>query len=1531
MDHKGMVPEAVESPSPKLTSDETDLKDKIREREGSLYVSSPNSDADSKGNAIEYFQKAHDCLSKCKSAGDISSLNKAITLLQYAASTCSNVDRQYQECFNQFATALLTRFIYTGKAEDVQNAVNLRAGPVLGHPVEVHVQYTDDHKKVNTQDMMKNAASILVDFLQVHDQVLLENAILLYKEALKLLPDSHSEHWKIMWELSEGLLIQFHLTDNVAPLEEAIACLHQVQRNKPNRLICLCAALATGYKGPNGQSNMLMAMDLVNRIVHRNAKALKMAQVGQAAFRSFNMDLDLMKLEAAVRDLGEAEFLLSWGHSKRAPLLNQLGASFGFCFELKGNAANLKMSIEALRESVGLQDPSDPNRGDSLHNLATAVQSYFDLQGDPKDINEAIMLHREALKVHASPHPNRGHSLNYLASALQMRFTQEGDPNDIEEAVQLHREALEIHGRHHRDHSVSLNNLAAALQTRFKQKKDVEDIDEAMALLRIVVEIRAPSHPQRNTALSNLAAALHTRFLHQGDPKDIDEAVKLSREALEICLPHQDSRHHLSNLATVVHTRFTHRGDRQDIDEVIELNRAALKTFPSSHPDRGTSLNNLANAVHSRFSQWGDPQDINEAIQLHQEALNMCASSNPNHPRCLSNLATALNERFKQQRDPGDLDESLKLLRRALEVCPAPHPDRGMVLVNCATAIISRFNQQGDPRDNDEAIQLLREALAIWAISHPQRSAALDTLAGAVLARFHQHGDPTDLDESIQLHREALEIRRAPHPGRGKSLQRLGLAIRTRFNQRGESRDIDEAIQLLREALDICPVSHPNRSSMLRSQGIVLQTWAMLKRAQKEIDEAIELYRQALELRSASHRDRSQSLNCLATAILVRFENLGDPKDIDEAIELFRQAIGSYSAPHPEYSNYLGNLAYSLYARFEQNKDSKNIEEAIQLLRELKELSPAPHPSRGMRLANFGCILHIAYSHQPKEKILEEAISMLQEASTYMFSSPLSRYDASHMWTIIAAAHGHDSCLPAYYTHISLLPQLAAFHLDIKSRRQMLTRETITSLASTSAMCAIGLQQNNVAVEFLEGSRSIFWAQALHLRTPLDHLAKADHQLARKLRTLSQQLELASFRDTSRDLLTESQHEAMGIEAEAAWCRKLNGDWEETIKAVQKLPGFEDFMRLKSIASLRQAAVTGPIIILLAGKSACSALIVRSSDDVQHVPLPALSLQAVKLYSDFPRALFMGNFDIVKFLDARGPSGKSLDQPDLEARLFGYREDHINMSTDDIFRRNLAEMWKTIKSASPPRLWWCPTGPFAFLPIHAAGIYDEHGTDCVSDYAVSSYTPTLAALLDPPTNTTASFKMTAVIEPDAPNCAPLPGTVEDPTGLEVAPILEDSSIVHFACHGIQDSQNPLDSGLMLSDGRLKVSQIMRKQDNASMDVNKKSMSLAFLSACETAKGDDSTPDEAMHLAATLLFAGFRGVVATMWTMNDEDGPKITDTFYENLFKDCDPNSTPPVVPDLTKSAEALHLAVSQLRKQPGMTFNRWVPFVHYGL
>jgi CHAT domain-containing protein len=90
----------------------------------------------------------------------------------------------------------------------------------------------------------------------------------------------------------------------------------------------------------------------------------------------------------------------------------------------------------------------------------------------------------------------------------------------------------------------------------------------------------------------------------------------------------------------------------------------------------------------------------------------------------------------------------------------------------------------------------------------------------------------------------------------------------------------------------------------------------------------------------------------------------------------------------------------------------------------------------------------------------------------------------------------------------------------------------------------------------------------------------------------------------------------------------------------------------------------------------------------------------------------------------------------------------------------------------------------------------------------------------------------------------------------VASSLSEASIVHFACHGKQDESKPLNSGLKLEDGILEMSRIMKEKIQNG--------SLAFLCACETAKGDEKVPDEAMSLGASLLYSGFRRVVATMW-------------------------------------------------------------------
>jgi CHAT domain-containing protein len=87
-------------------------------------------------------------------------------------------------------------------------------------------------------------------------------------------------------------------------------------------------------------------------------------------------------------------------------------------------------------------------------------------------------------------------------------------------------------------------------------------------------------------------------------------------------------------------------------------------------------------------------------------------------------------------------------------------------------------------------------------------------------------------------------------------------------------------------------------------------------------------------------------------------------------------------------------------------------------------------------------------------------------------------------------------------------------------------------------------------------------------------------------------------------------------------------------------------------------------------------------------------------------------------------------------------------------------------------------------------------------------------------------------------------------------LIQATNIVHLACHGVQDDIDATQSGFCLGDGRLTIAGIMElKLDNAF---------LAFLSACETAKGDKEQPDQAMHLAAAMLFSGFKSVIATMW-------------------------------------------------------------------
>lgn len=189
-----------------------------------------------------------------------------------------------------------------------------------------------------------------------------------------------------------------------------------------------------------------------------------------------------------------------------------------------------------------------------------------------------------------------------------------------------------------------------------------------------------------------------------------------------------------------------------------------------------------------------------------------------------------------------------------------------------------------------------------------------------------------------------------------------------------------------------------------------------------------------------------------------------------------------------------------------------------------------------------------------------------------------------------------------------------------------------------------------------------------------------------------------------------------------------------------------------------------------------------------------------------------------------------------------------------------------------------------------------------------------------------------LLNPSAPSHVDT-ASLGDSTVDRTLPQLVNASIVHFACHGIQDRTNPLESGFIIQDGRLRLSQLM--------DLNLPSAYFAFLSACNSAAGDRAQPDEAVHLAAAMMYIGFQSVVGTMWyvrplyvqesmltirrrTMHDADGPHVAETVYRSLFKERRLNMDVDAIP------YALDQAVQELRDK-GFSPGRWATYMHMGI
>ena len=122
----------------------------------------------------------------------------------------------------------------------------------------------------------------------------------------------------------------------------------------------------------------------------------------------------------------------------------------------------------------------------------------------------------------------------------------------------------------------------------------------------------------------------------------------------------------------------------------------------------------------------------------------------------------------------------------------------------------------------------------------------------------------------------------------------------------------------------------------------------------------------------------------------------------------------------------------------------------------------------------------------------------------------------------------------------------------------------------------------------------------------------------------------------------------------------------------------------------------------------------------------------------------------------------------------------------------------------------------------------------------------------------------------------------------LSPELSRYRIVHFATHGVIDSQTPAFSGLMLSrvgergtpvEGFLGLDDIY----NLHLDAD-----LVVLSGCETALGKEVRGEGLVGLTQGLLYSGARRVAASLWRVEDQATAELMSRFYHALLAEGRP-------------------------------------------
>ncbi|KZO99557.1 hypothetical protein CALVIDRAFT_349522 [Calocera viscosa TUFC12733] len=957
-----------------------------------------------------------------------------------------------------------------------------------------------------------------------------------------------------------------------------------------------------------------------------------------------------------------------------------------------------------------------------------------------------------------------------------------------------------------------------------------------------------------------------------------------------------------------------------EFPEIDLLDTTAARLAPAD-PLKAYAMYALSGAYRARWYLHGHPADkadLNRGIACGREALRLC----PTH-RHRRRMLHELGALIREGRSSPNFHESMELITQAIALIPGdrqrPTSWCDLQIVRAlGTHYLGMFVAEGRIQDVDNAIECQRRALAQVGESSGAKRHLLISLAMCLKHRFRATGHAADIDGAIEASTQALAGAEADGPLNVFSHAHLGLAHAYRFIYFGEPEDFTIAQRELQDAI----AAGRAKSFMAPQLARCLRTLAHIyrvgvERGKAELIPAMHAYLEeaATLAKSTGLLEMPSIFSELALAKGMKYTAEGKIADLEDCIRAHEAILEVTSDVYAERHLMLWQYALALKTKFDTDVDRQTMDKCLAAFGDaISHLGSSADPRRTFYLIDLAAVLAEKYRVFGDEADLTAAIRHYGLAAHVSDGPVKVRFRAAVLGARLAFDNAQRvASLDLFKAAVGLLSRMAWLGLNTTKRHRNLMSQAF-QLAADAAAVAIATGQPETAVELLEEGRSVLWRSVLEVRVDLDGLEMVAPELAKELTQLARTLDLEDFE--------VSGFSEWYLERNDQQRRRQAERWDVLVDAVRHVPGFELFLKPLDFEHLREAARDGPIVILNTSEYRSDALVIAHTGAVQVVPLTGLPLPVVR------QLMHMLHSALQIAKDKYG---------------LCFLERTLQSVARSLWQGGLDEVAKLLVSIpqyaeSTRRVWWTPAGLFSLLPIHCAGPY-QPGEKGIPELFISSYTTNLSTLIkarklpqSDPEESPQSSRILAIAQPEAPGMPRLryarseidvlrtssfKDSVTFLVGREAimsrAEAVSTHPWLHCVVHGYWNPESPLDSAIWLADGPMTLRQVVKL--NLS-----RTAKFAFLSACHTARATVHLPDEALHMAAGLQVAGFRGVLGTTWGMADMDGPELARGFYENLRGEL----------KAEKAAEALNASLERLRKR-GVPMHRWGAFVHYGV